>query len=87
MTGPSFVPRLSPRQAQILTAAATGAPLSAIAVQLGLTREGVASHLARAYQRLDVTYLPRPERRGAAVRVAVRHGLIHLSDQTQETAA
>lgn len=69
-------PHLTPRQAQILTAAADGRPLSAVADQLGITREQVASHLSRAYQGLDVTWLPRNQRRQAAVRVARRAGLI-----------
>jgi DNA-binding CsgD family transcriptional regulator len=67
---------LTPRQADTLTAAADGAPLRIVAERLGITREQVASHLTRAYQRLDVTYLPRGERRAAAVRAAVRRGLI-----------
>ena len=73
--GPARMP-LTPRQADVLTAAATGAPLSQVAHQLGITREAAASHLARAYQRLDVTHIPRDGRRAAAVRAAVRRGLI-----------
>lgn len=75
MPGPTRMP-LTPRQAQALAAAATGAPLREVAEQLGVTREHVASLLARAYQRLDVTYLPRDQRRAEAVRIAVRRGLI-----------
>jgi DNA-binding NarL/FixJ family response regulator len=67
---------LTPRQADVLTAAAGGDPLRVVADRLGITREQVASHLARAYQRLDVTSLPREERRAAAVRTAVHRGLI-----------
>lgn len=69
-------PHLSPRQTQTLTAAATGATLQEIAHQLGITREAVASLLSNAYRRLDVTHLPRGQRRPAAVRVARQHGLI-----------
>ncbi|WP_369274484.1 hypothetical protein AB5J55_35195 [Streptomyces sp. R11] len=75
--GPARMP-LTPRQAQALTAAATGAPLSKVATSLGITREHAASLLSRAYQRLDVTYLPRHQRRDAAVQAAVRRGLITL---------
>ncbi|WP_409469102.1 hypothetical protein [Streptomyces sp. HC307] len=73
--GPARMP-LTPRQVQVLTAAATGAPLREVANQLGITREHAASLLSGAYQRLDVTYLPRDQRRAAAVRAAVRRGLI-----------
>jgi DNA-binding CsgD family transcriptional regulator len=73
---------LTPRQAEALTAAAGGAPLREVADQLGVTRERVASLLSRAYERLDVNYLPRDQRRAAAVRAAVRRGLIPDPDQT-----
>lgn len=69
-------PRLSPRQTQALTAAATGATLTEIGAQLGITRESVSSLLSNAYIRLGVTHLPRGLRRPAAVRVARWHGLI-----------
>lgn len=80
--GPARMP-LTPRQAEALTAAAGGAPLREVADQLGVTRERVASLLSRAYERLDVTYLPRDQRRAAAVRTAVRRGLI--PDPTKDT--
>ena len=83
MPGPARMP-LTPRQAQALTAAATGAPLREVAEQLGVTREHVASLLARAYQRLGVTYLPRDQRRAEAVRIAVRRGLITLDAPAPE---
>ena len=73
--GPARMP-LTPRQAQALTAAATGATLREVADQLGITREHASSLLSRAYQRLDVTHLPRGQRRTAAARTAVRRGLI-----------
>lgn len=72
MTGP----RLTPRQAAVLAAAADGATLATVAERLGTTREQIAARLAEAYQRLGVTHLPRGERRAAAIRVARRHGLI-----------
>ncbi|MBU8549770.1 hypothetical protein IMX12_13225 [Streptomyces sp. Babs14] len=59
--GPDRMP-LTPRQAQALTAAAHGAPLREVADLLGIGREQVASLLSRAYERLDVQHLPRPER-------------------------
>ncbi|WP_374208078.1 sigma factor-like helix-turn-helix DNA-binding protein [Streptomyces sp. MUM 16J] len=74
---------LTPRQAQALTAAATGAPLREVAAQLGITREHASSLLSRAYQRLDVTHLPRDHRRAAAVRTAIRRGLISAPETAQ----
>lgn len=79
--GPARMP-LTPRQAQALTAAADGSPLREVAAQLGITREHASSLLSRAYERLDVAYLPRDQRRAAAVRTAVRRGLI--PDPTKE---
>jgi DNA-binding NarL/FixJ family response regulator len=67
---------LTPRQAQVLHAAADGASLATVAARLGTTSQQVSARLAEAYHRLDVTYLPRPERRTAAVREARRRGLI-----------
>lgn len=75
MGGPARMP-LTPRQAQVLTAAADGAPLSQVADRLGVRRETVAARLSDAYRRLDVAHLPRDERRQAAVRTARRRGLI-----------
>lgn len=73
--GPARMP-LTPRQAQVLTAAADGAPLATVAIRVGTTRSQVAARLAEAYQRLGVTYLPRDQRRAAAVRTARQRGLI-----------
>lgn len=67
---------LSPRQLQALTAAATGAALSEIGRQLGVTREQASYLLSHAYRRLDVSHLPRDQKRAAAVRIAVRRGII-----------
>lgn len=69
-------PHLYPKQAEVLAAAADGAPLSVVGRRLGMPRTQVASRLSEAYVRLDVTWMPRDERRTAAVRVARRHGLI-----------
>lgn len=68
--------RLSPRQLQALTAAATGATLREIGDQMGITREHVSVLLSGAYRRLDVGHLPRAQKRAAAVRVAVQQGII-----------
>lgn len=76
---------LTPRQAEVLTAAADGATLAEIAAQLGRSREQVAARLSEAYKRLDVDWLPRGQRRAAAVDVARRRGLI--PDQQREAAA
>jgi DNA-binding NarL/FixJ family response regulator len=76
---------LTGRQADALTAAADGAPLRVVAERLGIPREQAASHLARAYERLDVTYLPRGERRAAAVRAAVHRGLIPTPNGPETT--
>lgn len=73
--GPARMP-LTPRQAQALTAAADGAPLREVGARLGTTREQASSLLSRAYERLNVTQVPRDRRRAAAVRAAVRRGLI-----------
>ena len=75
MSGPPRMP-LTPRQAAVLTAAADGAPLAEVARRLGTTRPQVAARLSDAYQRLDVTHLPRDQRRQAAVQAARRRGLI-----------
>jgi DNA-binding CsgD family transcriptional regulator len=66
---------LSPRQAEVLREAASGDSLTAIGGRLGLDSRAVGAALSRAYQRLGVALLPAHERRVAAVRVAVKHGL------------
>lgn len=75
MPGPARLP-LTPRQAQVLSAAADGAPLSAVAARCGITREQAAARLSEAYRRLGVARLPREKRRAAAVDEARRRGLI-----------
>jgi DNA-binding CsgD family transcriptional regulator len=67
---------LSERQLQVLAAAESGDSLARLASRLGMTRPAVGSHLSRIYQQLGVTHLPRAERRAAAVRVAVKRGLL-----------
>lgn len=76
-----MTPRLTPRQAAVLSAAADGAPLSTVAARLGTTRTQIASRISEAYRALDVTWLPRAERRAEAVRIARRHGLIPADTQ------
>lgn len=79
--GPDRMP-LTPLQARVLTAAADGAPLRIVAEHLGTTRAQVAARLSDAYRRLDVTHLPRNERRQAAVRIARNRGLIPQEQPT-----
>ena len=68
--------RLSPRQLEALTAAATGATLQHIGQQLGITREHASMLLSHAYRRLDLSHLPRDQKRAAAIRIAVQRGII-----------
>ncbi|WP_097865871.1 helix-turn-helix domain-containing protein [Streptomyces sp. rh34] len=68
-------PVLTPRQVQILAEARTGAPLSRIAVRVGMSRESVSARMSEVYRQLDVAHLPYG-RREAAVRVAVERGLL-----------
>ncbi|MEV6702711.1 LuxR C-terminal-related transcriptional regulator [Streptomyces sp. NPDC051453] len=70
---------LTPRQAEVLAAAASGDSLTVIAARVGTNRPQVAARLAEAYQRLEVTHLPRDGRRAAAVRAARHRGLIPLA--------
>lgn len=84
MTGHTAGMRLSPRQLQALTAAATGATLSQIGQQLGITREHASMLLSGAYRRLDLDHLPRSEKRPAAIREAIRRGII--PDPSKETS-
>lgn len=66
---------LTPRQVQILAEARTGAPLSVIAVRVGMPRESVGSRMSEVYRVLGVSDLRRG-RREAAIRVAVERGLL-----------
>lgn len=80
---PAVRPSLTARQAEVLAVVSDGRPLSVAARELQMTPEGLASELSgRIYQRLGVSDVPRPERRAAAVRVAVRHGLITPPNRT-----
>ncbi|MGK5730212.1 hypothetical protein [Streptomyces sp. URMC 124] len=76
-------PHLSPRQAEVLAAAADGVPLSVVALRLGMPRTQVASRLSEAYWALDVAWKPRGQRRAAAVRVARQHCLIPNESKEQ----
>lgn len=78
-------PHLSPRQALVLAAAADGGPLSVVAARLGTSREQVSARLSEAYRALDVVWVPRNERRAAAVRAARTAGLIPTHACTFET--
>lgn len=75
-----MTPRLTPRQAAVLAAAADGAPLSTVAARLHTTRTQIASRLSETYRALGVTWMPRDERRAEAVRIARRNGLIPADD-------
>lgn len=73
---------LSPRQAAVLREAASGDSLAQIGERLGMDSRAVGAHLSRAYQRLGVALLPASERRVAAARVAVKHGLFDQETRT-----
>ena len=73
---PASEPSLTPRQAEVLSAAADGAPLAVVAQRLEMPREGLASHLSDIYVRLGVADRGLGERRAAAVRVAQQLSLI-----------
>lgn len=81
-----MIPHLYPKQAQVLAAAADGAPLSEVGRRLGMPRTQVASRLSEAYVRLDVAWMPRGEKRAAAVRIARRHGLIPANTPKEKAA-
>ncbi|MGW2223852.1 LuxR C-terminal-related transcriptional regulator [Streptomyces formicae] len=72
---------LTPRQAAVLAAVADGKTLTQAAAQLGIRREQVASRLSDAYKRLDIAWMPRPDRREAAIRIARKRGLIPDPDK------
>ncbi|MFE9736143.1 LuxR C-terminal-related transcriptional regulator [Streptomyces sp. NPDC005863] len=67
---------LTPRQIDVLTAADGAKTLTEIAGRLGTTRHQVASRLSEAYIRLDIDWMPRADRRHAAIRIARKRGLI-----------
>lgn len=73
---------LSPAQARVLREAASGDSLAQVGVRVGLDPRAVGAALSRAYQRLGVAYLPAGERRAAAARVAMQHGLFDPANRT-----
>ncbi|MGW2384338.1 LuxR C-terminal-related transcriptional regulator [Streptomyces sp. NPDC001658] len=73
---------LSPKQAEVLREAASGDSLSQVGARLGMDARAVGAVLSRAYQRLGVACLPPDQRRAAAARVAMQHGLFHLPNRT-----
>lgn len=75
-------PRLSPTQVDVLRTAASGAALAEVAAGLGMAKSTVGSHLTRIYQQLGVSGLPQDQRRAAAARVAMQHGLFGPSNRT-----
>ncbi len=75
--GPAARPALTPAQGRVLKAVALEGSASAAAVRLGIPRDTVTSRLSEIYRRLGVTEARRgEERRRAAVRAAVEHGLL-----------
>lgn len=81
--GPARMP-LTGRQAEALTHAADGSSLSEVADRMGVTRERVSTLLSEAYTRLGVAWLPREQKRSAAVREARRRGLIPQAAYTSD---
>jgi DNA-binding NarL/FixJ family response regulator len=79
---PETGPALTPQQLSVLREAASGGSLTEIGARLGMTGPEVGSTLTRIYQRLEVTHVPRSERRAAAVRVAVQYGLLESANRT-----
>ncbi|MCX5000917.1 helix-turn-helix domain-containing protein [Streptomyces longwoodensis] len=79
---PERGPSMTPQQAVVLREAAAGGSLTEIGARLDMTAAEVGSTLTRVYQRLEVTHVPRAERRAAAVRMAVQHGLITPQKRT-----
>jgi DNA-binding XRE family transcriptional regulator len=68
--------RLTPMQARVVREAVSGDRLPVIAARIGTTRQVVGARLSEAYRLLGVSHLPVRERRAAAVRVAMKQGLI-----------
>lgn len=69
-------PLLTPVQVKVLSAAASGAPLSKVAQRSGRSRTYVASRLSEIYKRLGLEGTAPAERRAEAVRIAREAGLI-----------
>lgn len=72
-------PTLAPRQVEVLREAASGDSLETVGGRLGMGSQAVAAALSRIYVRLGVADLPRDERRAAAARVALQHGLLNAA--------
>ena len=79
---PSGRPRLSPRQVDVLREVMSGDSLACVGARLEMSSQAVSSVLNRVYQRLDVAHIPVGERRSAAARVAIQHGLFTASNRT-----
>jgi transcriptional regulator with XRE-family HTH domain len=80
---PAREPSLSARQVEILRVIADGKPLTVAAGLLGMPRDGLTARLSQIYRRLGVSDRPRGlERRAAAVRVAMQHGLFDSANRT-----
>lgn len=74
---------LTPLQVRVLEAVAEFGMPELAAERLGVARDTVTSRMSEIYRRLDVTHVPRgAERRSAAVKVAVQHGLITPPNRT-----
>lgn len=80
---PELKPVLTPAQHRALKAVAVAGSTSAAAARLDIPLVTVASRLSEVYRRLGVTDVPRgEERRVAAVRAAVQHGLLAPGTRT-----
>lgn len=72
--------RLTPKQQRILFAVQGDVSLTQAAREIGITRTSISTRLCEIYRKLDVTHLPRREKRAAALRIAQERGLLALSD-------
>jgi DNA-binding CsgD family transcriptional regulator/DNA-binding Xre family transcriptional regulator len=79
---PARRPALSPRQVDVLREVMSGDSLTCVGDRLGMSSQAVSSVLNRVYQRLDVAHIPVGERRAAAARAAMQHGLFTASNRT-----
>jgi transcriptional regulator with XRE-family HTH domain len=76
-------PSLAPVHVRVLEAVAEGRTPAEAAEALGMPLDGLRSRLSEIYRRLGVEQVSRGvERRAAAVRVAVEHGLITPPNRT-----
>jgi transcriptional regulator with XRE-family HTH domain len=80
---PAHRPSLTPSQVRVLRAVAEAGDAQGAAALLGVPRDALSSRLSEIYRRLGVTEFPKgAERRSAAVRMAVQHGLITPQNRT-----